>query len=162
MSLRRLPSTAPKRTRRAFTFIDLTISVLILGILAAVASPKFIAALNKQRVEAAAERVRADLQLARTTALALSTSQSVAFDPATETYLAAGLANVNRPGAAYSVDLSDSPYAADIVSADFGGSATVVFDHYGAPDHGGVVTFGSGSYQQTVTLWAETGRASIP
>ena len=63
------------RSRRcAFTFIELVIVLLVMGILTAVAAPKFFDSLLFHRVESAARRVKADLELARTQARLTSAS----------------------------------------------------------------------------------------
>ena len=50
---------------RAFTLVELVIMVLLLGIVAGTAGPKYVESLAYYRVQAAAQRVAADLRLAR-------------------------------------------------------------------------------------------------
>src|SRR3954463_11290584 len=88
--------------RRAFTMIELVIVLLVMGILTAVASPKFVDSLLFHRVESAARRVKADLELARTQARLTSASQSIAF--ANSAYTLANMKNLDKPGAVYFVD----------------------------------------------------------
>jgi hypothetical protein len=69
---------------------------------------------------------------------------------------------MNRSNLTYSVDLSDPPFDVTLPSVVLGADSNVQFDNYGQPDSGGVITVRSGSYQQTVTVDAATGLASIP
>lgn len=153
--------TARERARLGVAFADLLITILIIGILAATAMPKFSDSLHRARAKAAATRIKADLKLARSTAVAQSVSQAVAFKPDSNAYSIAGVADINRRGGAYDVKL-ESEYGAGLISAALGGDTTVIFDRFGKPDNGGVITVESGGQQNTVTIDAVTGGASIP
>ena len=48
--------------------------------------------------------------------------------------------------------MSDEPYLATLVSANFGGNNYVTFDGYGVPEFGGSVTVGVGAYRKTITV----------
>lgn len=148
--------------RRALTQLDLLITVLIIGIMSAVGIPRFAAVLHQRRVTASAERIRADLEMARQNAIASSVNQGVQFTPGSESYSLLGIDSLDHPGQPYAVDLKSYPYHSQIISATLGGDAAVQFDRYGKPDSGGVVTVQCGSTLQTVSLDAETGRATIP
>ena len=148
--------------RTGFTIVELVISVLIVGILAAVTAPKFFGTLNRMRVEAAAKRIKVDLGYLQQTAISESTTLSMSFTPASNAYSIPTRQNLDRPGLSYAVALDDSPYDAALVSAALGGDSDVQFDRYGKPDSGGTITVASGSYQETVTIDSETGKASIP
>ena len=58
--------------------------------------------------------------------------------------------------------LSEDPYGASMVSADFGGDADIIFDVFGVPDSGGSVVIQVGNHVRTVTVDAVTGRATTP
>ncbi len=65
-----------------------------------------------------------------------------------------------RPSRSYTVSLADEPYNAMLTSIDFGGDAEIVFDGYGTPHTGGVVSVGVGSHVKTLVVDTITGRAS--
>ena len=147
--------------RRAFTLIELVIVVLIMGIMAAAGVPRFVDSLSCHRVEAAAKRVLADLKLARSQAKQGSVNQSVQFTPSTDSYSLPGLDDMDHPARTYAVKLSDGPFQATIVSADFGGDAEIIFDGYGVPDSGGSVVLAVGGQQRTITVDATSGKAKV-
>jgi Tfp pilus assembly protein FimT len=142
--------------------MELAISVLIVGILAAAAVPRYADALCQSQAKSAALRIQSDLAFARRSAIARSQSITVQYSTTSHTCTITGLNSLDRPGQAYSVNLSDYPYRATIVSAALGGDTNVVFDLNGGPDSGGVVTVRSGTRYQTVTLDAESGKATVP
>src|SRR5204863_23675 len=58
----------PASSRRAFSLIEITLVLMVMGVLAALAVPRYASALARYRADAAARRIVADLDLARTTA----------------------------------------------------------------------------------------------
>jgi type IV fimbrial biogenesis protein FimT len=156
------PGGASGAHRRAFTLVELVVVVLLMGILTAVAAPRFNAALSRSRVEAACQRIKTDLAWARQTALTKSATQSVQFFTSPARYTVTGVADLDRQANAYSVALDDATYRSSIQSATLGADAIVQFNRYGQPDSGGTITVRSGSVTRTVTVDAATGGASVP
>ena len=137
--------------------------MLIIGIVAAVAIPRYADTLHRYRADSAAKRIVADLTLARQQAMSSSSSQTVQFTtPAADSYTLVGMSDLDHSSATYVVDLSASPYNTSINSASFGGDADLIFDGFGIPDSKGSVVVESGGYQVTVTVDPDTGKAAIP
>lgn len=137
---------------RGFTLIEVTIVLLVISIITALAVPRLIDALSYHRIEAAAQRVRRDLELARRIAQTRSASQSVQFDAANNLYDIPGLADFDRSGQSYRVRLDQSPTTATTSAVDFGGDGEVIFNGYGLPDTSGSVTIRVGGYQRVVVV----------
>ena len=137
--------------------VEVVCVVVIIATLAAVAVPRFSNTLARQRVEAAARRIVVDLALAQRRARTTNAKQKVLFTPATHGYT---LIDMRHPGLVYKVLLSEDPYGASIVSANFGGDTDIIFDVFGVPDSSGSVVISVGNHVRTVTVDAGTGRAT--
>jgi type II secretory pathway pseudopilin PulG len=147
--------------------VELVIVMLIMGIFAALATPTFYDSLLFHRVESAARRVKADLELVRQTARLTSTEQTLTVLGTTYSTSAA-IADLNRPTQAYSVDLAQAPYKLSGLAANFGGYTEVKFSGYGTavkpdgtPLATGTVIVTCSNHQCTVTLDGTTGQVSI-
>lgn len=138
--------------QRAFTLIEVTIVLLIIAIMTAVAAPRFGESLNSHRVDAAAERIAFDLKLARHHAKMSSASRPVAFNTTTSTYTMTGIPDLDHPSQDYFVDLTRSPYNVFVTYADFNGVATVTFNGFGVPNEAGEIDVEAGDHIRTVVL----------
>lgn len=138
--------------RNGVSLIDVVLTVLIIGILAAVAAPRFASMLSQYRVEASANRLKADFEMAIRHARASSRPVTLTFDSAFAAYGSAEISDLNHGSAPYRVQLGEYPYSSTIVSADFDGNASVTFDRYGIPDNPGTVTIRSGNQNRTITI----------
>jgi prepilin-type N-terminal cleavage/methylation domain-containing protein len=137
--------------RTAFTLVELLLVLFILGILAASAAPTFADSLMYHRVEAAAQRLKNDLHLARKTAVTKSATCSLEFTSGA-TYTLVGADSLDRAGEPYTVDLSKSPYGVSVSSVDFGGTAVVDFNGYGLPSSEGTIVLQAGSHRRRIVL----------
>jgi type II secretory pathway pseudopilin PulG len=149
------------RRQPTFTLLELVFVLAIIAMLAGMAIPRFSAATARQQADGAARRVLSDLALARKHACHCSTSQTVVFDVAANSYQLVGMPHPDRPTKEYTVRLAQEPYRTAIVSADFGGQKQVVFDGYGMPDSGGTVVLQVGTEQRVITLDVDSGQASV-
>jgi type II secretion system protein H len=146
---------------RAFTLVELLLVVIIIGIAAGIAAPRYAGAITRYRVESAACRIAADLAMAQGSARSSSAGRTVQFDTALGRYRVVGVASFDNSAASYTVDLTSLPYEVTLESAVLGGNAEVTFDGFGVPDSGGQVVVRAGTFGRAVFLEAVTGRTSI-
>jgi type II secretory pathway pseudopilin PulG len=141
--------------------VELVLVVAIVGILAAIAAPRFAGAGERYKALVAADRVMRDVAHARARAIASGAVVSMDFTPATVSYTINGMRDPDAPAKSYVVDLTATPYRCTALAADFGGSTTLKFNGYGVPASGGSVTVTVGSYKCVVTVAAGTGVGTV-
>ena len=115
--------------------VELLLVLVIIAVFAGTAISRLGHSAGNRSLEAAAQRVCADLELARSKAIALGVSRTVRFTLSTASYTLDAVADINRPGQTYTVDLSQSPYGVSISGTNLDGSdgVTVTFNGYGQP-----------------------------
>lgn len=159
---------------RAFTLVELVVVLCIMGVVAAIAAPRYGAAIARQRVDGAANRIASDLGYARSLARMTSSSVTVVFDPVHNRYAMPGAPDpITNGPAPYMVDLTLAPYRTNLVAGTAGPSGGAVaaigsgnttsqlsFDGYGEPTSVGWVLVNSGAWWRQVSL-DSTGRASV-
>ena len=144
-----------------FTLVEVVIVVTIVGIFAAFAVPRYANSLTRYRADATARRVVADLALARNSAKHSSSQRQVTFNSVNHSYQLLNVKALDSTATNYDVDLTQSPYGAQIDLVDFGGDAVVVFDGHGVPDSTGYVQVKVGSEVRKVGIDPITGEATI-
>lgn len=147
---------------RSFTLLELVLVLVIVAMVGAMAVPRYVQAVARSRLDAAANRLVADLTMGRNRAIAQSRTQKIGFDVANESYNFAGMADPVHPDSAYTVSLGAEPYLADIESADCGGDATLIFNGFGYPDSAATITLAVGSEKRTVVVDGTTGEVRAP
>ncbi|MEO8494724.1 MAG: type II secretion system protein [Planctomycetota bacterium] len=156
-----MPSQRRYCCRSGFSLPELTIVVLIIGILAVATVPKLFDSVDYFHADAAAKRIKQDLEMARRRARSKGTAQSVAFVSSTSTYSLPNVPDLDRSGANYAVDLTRAPYSCLLINVNFNGTETVTFDGYGVPNQPGKIGLKAGTYAQTITIEATTGKVTI-
>jgi prepilin-type N-terminal cleavage/methylation domain-containing protein len=147
--------------RHGFSLLEVVLVLAIIATLAAIATPRYAASLARYRADLAARRIVADLTLARSSAKAAGTSRTVEFCVSTNEYELSALPSLDGAAGNYEVRLSERPYEARLVSADFAGETEVKFSGWGIPQSGGAIVLSVGSEQRTVVVDAETGKATV-
>jgi Tfp pilus assembly protein FimT len=137
--------------------------ISIVGIVAAIAIPRFSGSYARHRVDSAAKRLEIDLKLVRDQAVHQGRALEMVFVTGTRPgYSVAGLLHLDsRDVTTYTVDLSDEPYRVSSISLSVGGDDRIAFDGFGVPDSSGSITLGIGSYMKTVVVEAGTGDLRI-
>jgi prepilin-type N-terminal cleavage/methylation domain-containing protein len=126
--------------RRGYSLLELAMVLAIMGILAAIATPRFAEVSSRQRAVAAARRIASDIALARASARTASASRKVTFSLRRNAYTLPQLRDplLNTP-APYLITLSAAPYEAKLVAASFGTDTAITFSHTGGTDVTGAV-----------------------
>lgn len=150
--------------RSALTMVELVVVLLIVGIMAAAIAPKMVDTATSSRVQAVALTIAADIEMAAQRAKELGKTQTVNFTTASDTYELLNMQDIDHPGEAYSVDLTDSQYNASLSSSSFGSDGTassITFNRFGRPDYGGSVEVTVSSKQRTVLVDGVSGKVTV-
>jgi len=160
-----MPVSNAKRLSRGFSLLEMTIAVLIAGIVAAVAVPKYTSTLHRYRTQVAAQRLAQDIDLCRRHARFTSQSVTLYISYTTNFYRVSPLDSPLRPGNPYEVFVGDNPSSPKLRPAysSIGGeillvdqaSLTIVFDRYGIPNMSAEILIRCGDASASVRLSSE-------
>jgi prepilin-type N-terminal cleavage/methylation domain-containing protein len=145
----------------AYTLIELVIVLLVVGILAATAAPKYSESLASFRLQAVAHRIAGDIGHARRTAQQNSSMQTISFDVDTNSYTLSGVTSIDRRSQGYQFSLGQTEYSCQLVSANFNGSPVLTFDVYGRPQSAGSIVVQYGGATRNITV-NDVGQVSSP
>lgn len=149
------------RSRRAFSLLELILVLAIVAIVGAIAAPRYATALQRYRLELAANRVAADIHLTRSLARATGATAHISFATSSSTYAIAGITSTDRAGEAFGVDLSREPFGVAIQSVDFAGTSTLTIKGFGVPTSGGSIRLTRGSLTKVITVASGSGEVSV-
>jgi prepilin-type N-terminal cleavage/methylation domain-containing protein len=137
---------------RAFSLVELVVVVAILGLVAAIAAPRYGAATGRYRCEMAARRLIADLGAAQDKARACSAPVIVHLYPTKAWYIVENTAPNASPNFS-KTDLGADPYFVtyERITLD-NGNDDITFDGYGTIDTAGVISLSSGAWLARVTI----------
>lgn len=159
-----------RRANCGFSYVELVIVVLVLGIMAAVAGPSCGRALARARVDSVARRMAADLEYARCYAMLNSKTCSVAFISSPGSYSMTGVPHPDHPYQSYAVALANLDSGVVFKTITFNSMTSIQFNDYGQPLVGspavpltsGTVELQLGSELSVVTVNPSTGAVSGP
>ncbi len=154
------------RCRDGFSLVDLTLTLLILGIVTATAAPRLSAAVLYYQIDGAARRIEADLNYVQSYARYANVPCSLTFSNNPPSYTTTGVLHTNNSGQAYSVNLATVGYSVSLAPGINGGSS-ITYTASGLPQAGsplvaltsGTITITSGNQTRTVTIDPVTGKA---
>ncbi len=165
------------RMAGGFTFIELVVVMIVLGIAALLAVPMFSSAADSQ-LQAAANTIAADLEYVKNLAITRQMNLTVVFDSANESYLvqetATGttIAHPTKAGSTFTVNFAPDHRTNQVdFTALFDGVSSITFDYLGTPYSGtgtasamaaGQISLTAGTFSTTVTVEPVTGYVSIP
>lgn len=120
--------------RNAFSLLELTITVLVIGVLASAAAPSYISAIRSHRLDLATRRIAADIQFAEAEAIRTNSDVRVRYEPAQERYAVYTVDTVGVETKFLSVELSQAYPGVTLQTVDAGGDEVLDIDIYGHPD----------------------------
>ncbi len=157
--LRSVHSYRPRLVARgALTFIDLTMVMLIIGILAAVSMPRVAALQRRNELRNAAMTLAEHMRIARTAAMSQAKPVEFIFNTTDATYQVPQLPDPERPGQVLFVDLRSRLSSRATLVASFNGAQSLVFGVDGLPRVAGqgvttsTLTISEGSESEWITL----------
>ena len=154
-------ANARSRSAGGFSLLEMAIVLAILGIVTAIAAPRYNESLARYRADAAARRVIADLDHARRHARSSSAAVVVMFDAVQDTVTLSGVSDPDNPSNGWVTRLSVDPYYADLVQAKFGESAKLEYDGYGDVVAGGKIYLVVGAEVRGIVVDPATGKAVV-
>ncbi|HRQ71976.1 MAG TPA: prepilin-type N-terminal cleavage/methylation domain-containing protein [Phycisphaerales bacterium] len=142
---------------RAFTLIELSIVLVVVGVVAAVSVPRYAESRSRYQVELAARKVCVDATYVQNDARYGSATRAIEYDLPTDTYKFA----YAKPGSASSenalVILRDEPFRVTLLKADFNSAPVLTFNGFGVPVAGGALAVGTNTRGKSITVDPDTG-----
>ncbi len=161
-------SSSRRIKKSGVTLAEITIAVMIIGILAASAAPIYANSLLQYRVDVAAQRIVQDVTQAQRVARQNNSSRTITFTTSDHSYAISGVSSLDRVSAPYKVSVNQAPYRVGITSLVTAAqpssqltSVAILFDRFGMPDQGISVTISAGAFQKRVDVAPTSGRVSV-
>ena len=170
------------RNRRGFTFIEILVVVLVLGIASAIIVPQ-ISAHDDLDAAAAARAVMADLLYAQNRAISTGQTMYVSFNPSGQQYGLYSSMTPQQQVLTHPVNLNNyvmtfgqagsNNISADVTlgSVSFNSQNTIAFDELGIPyaynsgitplTQPGTIVLNCGSYSLTISVTQDTGEITV-
>ena len=149
-----------------FTFIELIIAIIIVGILGSMAFTRILNNLNPIKVRAAIEQITSDIEQTKALSMAQHDTITIAFNITNDSYSIYNGPTGNQtimtdyPGSNNgTISFDQSEYkGVDISGANFSGSTQLSFDTWGNTISGGTITLNT---DNIITVQTLTGHWSI-
>ncbi len=148
-----------RRDPRGVSLLELLVVLVLIGILAAVAVPRFSGAAPTMSGLSAARRIIAEIEWVQAEAIRTQQSQYIWFRPLLNQIEFSGLKDPVHPSRDYVINVAREMSGVTLTSANFAGLKKLTFDAWGRPDAGGTVVLTLGEHTWTITVDGQTGRA---
>lgn len=149
------------RHPHGLAMVDLVITILIMGMAAAVAVPRFSGVIKDYQTEATARRLAAVLDFASRQSRNTSQPITLTFDTNADSVAVTGIDDPDHPGQPWTILLSAIAPGVDLTSASFDGSPVVTYAIDGRPNAQGALSLSGGGVSKTVTVSSVTGKAAV-
>lgn len=155
------------RFRGGITLVEIVIVVLVIGIMASMAVPRYSRQIQHRQVMSAAMLIISDLEQTRQRAISTSTTRSVTFDASAHAYSLTSESRYARGNNTATVQLNETPWSTQIRSISAGMSSasvrqlTVSFNGTGTLNENARIVLVSGNMLATVHMDKASGRIVI-
>lgn len=150
------------------TLLEVTIVMLIIGIMAAIAAPRFSNATRSAQVRSAAIQTASHVEFVRQSAINGNRSTSLTYNESNVSYQSGEVDFADRIGQLISVDLREVFDASIQLKASFDNTNTISFDVEGVPtvgttamQNGFIEISASGVQSYYIVIAAGTGYVSV-
>ncbi|MCA9137835.1 MAG: prepilin-type N-terminal cleavage/methylation domain-containing protein [Planctomycetales bacterium] len=154
-------------SRRGLTFLEVTVVVLIIGVLAAVGTPHFARSVRTRNARNAAIRLADYVNYVRSVAINEGRSTQLSVDGATDRFTSPDVDFPDQPGKRISLSIKEDFDVALELSASFDSASTLTFDLEGGasvagnPLGVGVISVGSRDIVFQILVDSNQGVVSI-
>lgn len=138
--------------QRAFSLIELVLVLMVLGIITAIAAPRFAGASDGYKLAAGQAQIQAEINLWVDRAQRMSRFHTIHFDKSTEiVYLYDGA--VTTPAdAVYTMNLADPPFGIDLYRTSLGASGELMVNGDGFFEKDAAVQLVKGDMGVTISF----------
>ncbi len=153
--------------RRALSMMELTIVILILGITAAFAAPRFAETVRATKLQAAANQLASHIDYIRSVARNEGRTTTLLCDNTLNSYASGEVDFPERHGELIQVDIQQTYDPGFVLTANFDSQTMLSFDFEGVPQVGvtplvlGSIVLGYGSDKYRVSIAAGTGDTTV-
>lgn len=141
------PPATIRSAGRGFSLLELVLVIVVIGTMAGIALPRMAASNQHARAEQVLDRIERLYSKAQTMAMTRSAMTELVVLKTNETI------RIRFGGSIVeTIDLTRSPYKADITHFNLGGNNRILFDGFGRPDSDGNVTIQVGSIKRNIVF----------
>lgn len=126
------PFTMNRLARQhGFSLIELVIVITIIGIIAAIAAPRYADAETGRRLQGAKNTILADIEFAKRRARATSTTHVIKFYPSDDMYVIAEGTEITRSSIRLTRNLDLDPFKVELSRTNLGANPVAVITAFG-------------------------------
>lgn len=118
-------------SRSAFSMIEMVLVVVIMGIIVAIAAPRFADAESGRKLSSAKGIVESDIRAVKLRARATGLDHLVVFYPDEEMYVVFEGMDIDRTKIVLARILTDDPFKVELSRTNIGGDQNIVINPYG-------------------------------
>jgi prepilin-type N-terminal cleavage/methylation domain-containing protein len=147
-------TTRVSTTRPAFSMIEMVLVVIIIGVIAAIAAPRFAEAGSGRRLSSASKIIERDISSIQLRAKATGKIHTLVFYPASDMYIALEGTDIRKDAIVFMRELDEAPLSLDLARTDIGDNQDIVISAFGGFDKAFTVTVADDGIEREVSFTA--------